>query len=282
MHISVVAALHAEAGPLIAHFGLKQNTHSRTIPVYGNDTMTLAVSGVGKLKAAIATTYLLAQTPSPDETAAINIGIAGSTQDADAGPINIGDLFVIHKIVDHATGRESYPDILVGAGTAEAAVTTVDAPLDRTDAQPVADGLVDMEAAGFYQAAATFLPPHRIGCVKIVSDFLEVRRFKKTWISGLIERRLDRLEPIIQRYGTFADLRFDALQDEDYAVLDDIRRSLQLTVSQYRFLTDWATAHKLRTQGPLPDLTTHTQTVVTGKSEGKQHLERLRIILMDE
>ena len=36
------------------------------------------------------------------------------------------------------------------------------------------------------------------------------------------------------------------------------------------------------TQDPLPDLTAYTQMAVTGKSEGKQHLERLRITLMAE
>ena len=276
----ITTALHAEARPLIEHFKLKQDTTSHVVRIYRSESISLTVGGVGKVKSAVAATCLLARPQAPGRVTALNIGIAGCTQEKNADAVQIGDLFLINKIIDHATGRESFPDILSVSGARENVVTTLDRPLNRSDGTTVADGLVDMESSGFYQATATFLAPHQIGCIKIVSDFLEVERFERDWIGNLIAQQIPSIEKLIEGYHSISELAFDILISDDLTVLDLIRQNLRLTVTQHKLLTDYARSYKLHTKQALPDLSDFTKTIVTDKYEGKQLLERIRILLL--
>lgn len=280
MSVLITVALHPEARPLITHFGLKQDTASHAVPIFHRDDLFLTVSGVGRLKSAIATTYLLSRISSFDDVILLNIGIAGHTQASDAGAIGLGDLFLVHKITEQATGHTFYPDMLIQTKIAESVLTTVDRPLARSNDMEIESGLVDMEAAGFYQAAATFLAPHQIHCIKLVSDFLEVQRFDKAWISHLIDQKLSDIDRIITAQTTVAETISDILNEADLMMMDYIGRCLRLTASQHKMLTDTARTYKLHTGAALPDLSVFTQTVVTTKQEGKERIERLRHLLM--
>jgi adenosylhomocysteine nucleosidase len=280
MRLLITVALHPEARPLITHFGLKQDTTSHAVPIFHRENHALAVSGVGRLKSAIATTYLLSRISSLDDVILLNIGIAGHTQVPKAGSVELGDLFLVHKITEQATGHTFYPDMLVKSPIAESVLTTVDRPLDRSDNMKIESGLVDMEAAGFYQAAATFLAPHQIHCIKIVSDFLEVQRFDKAWISTLIGQRLSDIDHIIAADQTVTLAPSDILDRADLQIIEQLNRKLRLTASQHKMLTDTARAYKLHTGKTLPDLSAFTQIAVTTKQEGKDRIERLRQRLM--
>ena len=105
MRLLITVALHPEARPLITHFGLKQDTTSHAVPIFHRENHALAVSGVGRLKSAIATTYLLSRISSLDDVILLNIGIAGHTQVPKAGSVELGDLFLVHKITEQATGH---------------------------------------------------------------------------------------------------------------------------------------------------------------------------------
>lgn len=282
MPLLLTVALHAEARPLISHYNLKQDTASHAVPIFFRDDMFLAVSGVGRIKAAIATTYLLSKQSAFDDVFLINIGIAGHTQKPDDGPTALGDLFLVNKITEHATGRTFYPDMLVQTGLAEAALTTLDKPLDRSDGVEVEDGLVDMEAAGCWQAAAAFLSPHQIHCMKVVSDFLEIKRIDKAWINEIIALRLADVDRIFDACRTVTAAATDVLTEADRTLLDQLCRCLRLTASQHKILTDAARACKLHTNRALPDLSAFTQTTVHTRQEGKEHLEQIRRRLMAE
>ena len=280
--ILLTVALHPEARPLIARFRLQQDTTSHAIPVFRRDDLALSVSGVGKLRSAIAATGLISRSNASQESVALNIGIAGCTQEADQGPIGIGNLFLAHRLVEASSGREFFPDILVKTDLPEAIVTTVDRPLLRASNTEVAEGLVDMEASGFFLAAATFLPPHQIGCLKIVSDFLETERFDKAWVSSLIEARMGEIERTINAYRALAALSVEVLDADEQALLSKIRVDLRLTASQSKGLTDAARGYKLRMASSLPDLTAFTQRHVTTRQESKLLFDRLRQVLSDE
>ncbi|MBM3265713.1 MAG: hypothetical protein FJY97_20145 [candidate division Zixibacteria bacterium] len=273
-----VAALHPEARPLIAHFRLEQDIASRALPVYRRDDIALTVSGVGRLKSAIATTHLITRIATQD-AAILNIGIAGSTQAENTGPVAIGDMFLIHRIVEAASEREFFPDMLMPTDLSETTCTTVDRPLDRVDGMNVADGLVDMEAAGFFQAAAVFLPPHRIGCIKIVSDFLEVRRFDKNWVGNLVQARMEDMDRVLNVYRHLTTLNADPLEAADHARLKTVRTTLRLTETQSLQLTEAARRYTLRHRTSLPDLSEFVQLRPTTRQEGKRHFDRLRQLL---
>lgn len=281
MSVLLAIALHAEARPVIERFRLKQDG-SCDLPVFRRDEVWLAVTGTGRMKSAIATTSLLSRVGRDEDAVIFNLGIAGHTQQAGEGPVKVGDRFLANRITEQSTGRSFYPDLLARTPLAESAVTTVDRPLERTDAGAVEPGLADMEAAGFYQAAATFLPPHRIGCVKVVSDHLETGRFDKDWIGGLIAGSLVEFEAAIAAYRSISDGGPDALSEADARVVSAIRNRLRLTASRHRMLSDLVRSYKLHTGSDLPDLTGFTHVSVKTKQEGEAQFERLRGVLSVE
>lgn len=285
MPVLLAIALHAEARPVIERFRLKQDTSSG-LPVFRRDEVWLIVTGAGSMKSAIATacllTRLLNRVERDEDTVLFNLGIAGHTQEEEEGPVSVGDGFLANKITERSTGRSFFPDLLARTPLAESVVTTVERPLDRADAGTVEPGLADMEAAGFYQAAATFLPPHRIGCVKVVSDHLETRRFDKNRVSELIAGALDEFEATVAAYRSIDDGGPDVLTDADLQLVQDIRDRLRLTASRHRMLSDLARYYKLHTGSDLPDLTRFTQISVNTRQEGDAQFERLRDILSVE
>lgn len=281
MPVLLAIALHAEARPVIERFRLKQDASSG-LPVFRRDEVWLTVTGTGSMKSAIATTCLLTRVERDEDTVLFNLGIAGHTQKAGKGPVLVGDRFLANKITERSTGRSFYPDLLARTPLAESAVTTVERPLDRADAGTVEPGLADMEAAGFYQAAATFLPPHRIGCVKVVSDHLDTRRLDKNTVGELVAGTLDEFEATVAVYRSIDDGGKDVLTEADLQLVQDIRDRLRLTASRHRMLTDLARSYKLHTGSDLPDLTRFTHVSVNTRQEGDAQFERLRGILSVE
>ena len=281
MPVLLAIALHAEARPVIERFRLKQDTTS-DLPVFRRDEVWLTVTGTGSMKSAIATTCLLARVERDEDTVLFNLGIAGHTQKAEEGPVSVGDRFLANKITERSSGRSFFPDLLARTPLAESAVTTVERPLDRADAGTVEPGLADMEAAGFYQAAATFLPPHRIGCVKVVSDHLETGRLDKLRVGEMIAGALDEFEATVAAYRSIGYGGPDVLTDADLRLVEDIRGRLRLTASRHRMLSDLARSYKLHTGSDLPDLTRFTHVSVNTRQEGDAQFERLRGILSVE
>ena len=281
MPVLLAIALHAEARPVIERFRLKQDASSG-LPVFLRDEIRLTVTGTGSMKSAIATTCLLARVERDEDTVLFNLGIAGHTQQAEKGPVSVGDRFLANKITERSTGRSFFPDLLARTPLAESVVTTVERPLDRAEAGTLEPGLADMEAAGFYQAAATFLPPHRIGCVKVVSDHLETRRLDKNRVGELIAGALDEFEATVAAYRSIDDGGRDVLTGADLRLVEDIRGRLRLTASRHRMLTDLARSYKLHTGSELPDLTRFTRATVNTRQEGDAQFERLRGILSVE
>ncbi len=281
MPVLLAIALHTEARPVIERFRLKQDASSG-LPVFRRDEVWLTVTGTGSMKSAIATACLLTRVEQDEDTVLFNFGIAGHTQQAGEGPVSVGDRFLANKITERSTGRSFFPDLLARTPLAESVVTTVEHPLDRADAGTVEPGLADMEAAGFYQAAATFLPPHRIGCVKVVSDHLETQRFDKNRVGELIAGALDEFEAVVAAYRSIDDGGPDVLTDADLQLVQDIRDRLRLTASRHRMLSDLARYYKLHTGSDLPDLTRFTQISVNTRQEGDAQFERLRGILTVE
>ena len=59
----LITALYAEAKPVITRLSLKKNHQYIHSTVYENEQVTLLITGIGKLSAAIALTELLTQKP---------------------------------------------------------------------------------------------------------------------------------------------------------------------------------------------------------------------------
>jgi len=194
----IVTALFAEAVPLIHHFKLKKTGRDVPFRIYTSSDMDLIVSGIGKLRAAVATTFLIHQAPSSDIAGIINIGICGGARQQP-----IGQLFLIQRITDAASGKIYRLHVDPSSEINLSTLVTVDRPLtdDSTLSQNIE--LVDMEASGFFTAASLFLPKTKIACLKIVSDHLNTRQLNKPFVQGLIQKNLTEIEKFIQKIYKF-------------------------------------------------------------------------------
>lgn len=281
MPILIAIALHAEARPVIDRFKLKQDA-SFVLPVFRRNEIWMTVTGMGRMKSAIATTSLIAQIDNGRELFIFNLGIAGHTQMAGEGPVTIGDRFLVNKITDQVSGRFFYPDLLPRTPLSESTVTTVEFPLDQANAKDVEPGLVDMEASGFYQAAATFLPPHRIGCIKIVADHLETQRLDKNYAGSLVAGSLEEFEETITAYQKHSADDTDVLTDTDVQIVNSISKRLRLTTSRHGMLLNLIRSYKLHTRAKVPELSEFTRVTVRTKQEGESYFEQVRRILSVE
>lgn len=163
MNLNIVTALHCEAKPVIEHLQLKKiTTPALPFPIFTNkeNSVHLIISGVGKIKAAIATTFLAQWTENKNHACFLNIGIAGSAQ------FNIGEMLLINKISEVSTQRNWYPYTSHLKFKNKSVLMTHDLP---QNSYPSA-GLVDMEGSGFYQAAACFATQEQVQIAKIISD----------------------------------------------------------------------------------------------------------------
>lgn len=179
----LITALYAEAKPVIAHFSLKKNNHYIHSTVYENEQVTLLITGVGKLSAAIALTELLTQKPPAKHDIICNVGIA-----ACADKENSNTLFLCHSIMDASTKRTFYPDLLFSAPCHMASLVTVDQILSEeqlvqqnnvpsatlsqngTSSTCQSPILYDMEAYGICQAALRHFTCEKMFFFKVVSD----------------------------------------------------------------------------------------------------------------
>lgn len=182
--VLVITALMCEATPLIQRWGLRPlraNEVEERFQLFHGDGIYLGVSGIGKLRSAVATsalvTRLLEQNLAP---IVANIGVAGSSTRV----ANRGELILVHKVRDVAANSRLYPDILLKHPLRELALDTYDHPVTTP---PSEETLVDMECSGFMQAATTFVAPSEIAVLKVVSDHCEGTRLSPEEASRLIE-----------------------------------------------------------------------------------------------
>lgn len=175
----------------------------------------MVVSGVGKLNAAIALSYLMTREVLPVNTYVCNIGLAGSVSSYD-----LGKMYLVHKVCDVAAAREYYPDMPKKHNLAETILYTYEEPV-YTKPQGIDVGLVDMEGAGFFAAAKYYVSSHQIFLLKCVSDFLQpIADFPKLAVE-LMQEQLGSIDEFLQCI-------IDMPKKQSYRVKDgDVKRISQ-------------------------------------------------------
>ena len=183
--IYIVTALAQEAIPLIQHFKLKKDLSHTKFDIYRNDMIKLIVTGTGKLKSAVATTYLLLKEPPKKSDKILNFGICGSGLEKHKS----GQIFLINKIEDVNSGKSYYPEIIFSHLLPEATIVTYEKPVIKSKTSNSVSELVDMEVSGFYEAANTFVQSHNIIILKVVSDHLGGEKFTGAFIQSIVEKK---------------------------------------------------------------------------------------------
>ncbi len=270
----IVTALRAEAVPLIRKFGLSQNTSSSPFQRFESKEITLVVSGVGKVLSAIATTWILNQAECRETSSALNFGLCGC---ADRN-IPLGSLAVINKITDHGSGRNFYPELLFRHTSVESSLTTHDAPVfcDAHDGTPA--GMADMEASGFFQAAAKTLPLERILCLKLVSDYLEPREFEAKAVEDLVEARVGEIEQILAN-GRLPIRNQNHFNSLDSQILNAIEKNLRLTFTQKHQMHLWALGFVIRNGTSLKSLESFSTRSSVNRRDRNKKLAEIKAIL---
>jgi adenosylhomocysteine nucleosidase len=276
--LCLVGALQAEVSPLIAHLGLKKSVFEAGPPVFEGTEVTLIQSGIGKIRSAVAATRLLGGFSSHRRVFAINIGCCGSKH------FQIGELVIVNKIRDHHSGLSYFPDLLIKHGLKEAALETYDYPVSGTSC-PTRDNdfpLVDMEGAGFFEAANAFLPPSRILLLKVVSDALCPEQVSAEAVTQVMRDRAGDIEKVLQScQGYLEDRRQFSYEPALEDSITELTAKLSLTVAQERLLRDALRAYLLRSNGIRPDLSSALGETPATKQEQRRRfagiLDRLGV-----
>lgn len=186
-----VVALHAEAKPLIDHYGLKP-ADGPAFHVFEGGGRRLVVSGVGKVAAAAATTYL----HDAPLDAWVNVGIAGHR---DRAP---GEIVLASRVSDGSTDERYFPTLVGLSQIDREGVTTVDTP----ETAFASNDVFDMEASGYYPTALRFSTSELVHCVKIVSDNRETGTDALTAkrIGALVEKNLERIAALVDQLESLA------------------------------------------------------------------------------
>ncbi len=170
----IVMATMLEAEPFVEGLGLPC-VEKKPFLVYGDDSLVLAISGIGKANAAMAALFIVIKY---NIGIVYNLGAAGALR---AG-MSVGDIFQIDRVFEpdrpRIAGREkrvSLPDALDGFKNATLATRDRPAVLADERAALAADAdLVDMEGASVLQACRR--AGARCRLFKIVSDTAEHSR----------------------------------------------------------------------------------------------------------
>lgn len=161
--IYLFTALYCEADLFIKKYRLEKIPENvRFQEFYQEDAgIRLTVTGVGEIAAATAVSSVCATYKPQEGDMLLNVG----TCSHNAGSHGV---FLCNKILEQATGKTFYPDLLYRHNLQEEAIVTGMLPCNREEA---CDGnLYDMEAAAIYQAGAYFFGPHQMMFLKVVSD----------------------------------------------------------------------------------------------------------------
>jgi nucleoside phosphorylase len=187
--INLIVALPPEAKPINRHLGLVRDNRFDQYPLYRKGHISLVISGYGAQNSAAATAWLHKLNNHRPDDIWINLGIAGHPSHT------VGDLFLASTIVDQESREEWSPAITEGLTCPAEKVYSVSEPnFDYS-----LDGLVEMEAAGFYRSAIKCTTPDKIYCLKVVSDNRDnpSEKINGKMVSQLIQQHLHLLDELI-------------------------------------------------------------------------------------
>lgn len=185
----IIVALKCEASPVIHDLNLKREQSTGPFPVFSNDSVSLVISGPGKVNAAAAAAYAHACCGAQDNVPWLNIGIAGHKE------LEPGHALLASKITDTATGRNWYPPLVFAPAVEQAPVVTV----DRPESEFTTNALYEMEASGFYEVATRFSTSELVQVLKIVSDnrLTTTKHITEKYVKSLITDRLGDIKHVI-------------------------------------------------------------------------------------
>lgn len=184
--IHFFCALRCEASTLIEHYKLFYLRGSQFFGIYVNkdNTISLTVTGIGKLSAAAAVMYNYTILESKPADVWLNVGIAGHADHS------IGDIYVSNKIEDSASGKTWFPQLVTDTDIPSENLLTLDRPSTN-----YVEVMFDMEASGFFSTVTRFATSELTHSIKIISDNREkpAGKMSEDGIRKLVESNITRI-----------------------------------------------------------------------------------------
>lgn len=185
----IFTALYCEAHIFIKQFQLRKNPENACFQEFYNEAagVRLTVTGVGEIAAAAAVGSTCSVYRPKQDDVLLNVGICAHAAQKEG-------IFLCNKIVEKATGKTFYPDMLYRHDFQENTIITGMQPWDAENGGSglmagIPDGnLYDMEAAAIYQAGIRFFAPHQMAFLKVVSDAGTIKDVSKERIASLMEK----------------------------------------------------------------------------------------------
>lgn len=187
--VCIAVALPIEARLLCDTFKCRQLQDNHfTLFARQDLSLVIIVSGVGRLAMASAIAYFCGAYHR--KPILLNFGIAGSQEFAR------GDLVTCHKLYDASSDKNYYPDFSWQQKLPSCIGETRE---QHSDVYPE-QGVVDLEATGFYASSQQFVVRENIRVLKLVSDnhVEQAARLDKTQVQCLIQAQLDPLRTAVE------------------------------------------------------------------------------------
>ena len=187
--IHFIIATVSEAKPLINFYSLKKKK-TAIFTFYSNDQISLTISGIGKINAAMSVTQTFYEFNHQKNNIWINFGIAGHKNE------KIGNIFLIDKIVDNETQKKKYPFILDNCRLKQKSCITHHKPN-----YSYTDDLSDMEASGFFFGCEKYSSKEFIHSIKIVSDNEKKRInfFDEEEVKNIVLKKIKNIDTFVKK-----------------------------------------------------------------------------------
>ncbi|TYQ12787.1 UNVERIFIED_CONTAM: nucleoside phosphorylase [Acetivibrio alkalicellulosi] len=276
--VFIVTALMIEAAPIIEYYSLKKDMSVKAFQVYKNSDMVLIISGVGKIKSAMAVVHLLSiynkgsKMDGSDvysNDILVNIGLCG------AGDSNydIGRLLIINKVTDMDTGRDYYPDVFCGKNLPSVSLCCYSRPIKSKDMKV----FCDMESAGIMEATKKFFYAHQVLILKVISDYLAPEKLDKKFLKSLIENNITLIDNTL-REVKYLNEKFKkfSLNEEESKFVEKIVKNLKFTDMMKQIIVKDIVNAKKKGTDVLNVLGFSLESKVNSKLEGKKIFEHIR------
>lgn len=267
--IYICTSMYFEASPFIKNLNLKKDSKINKFEIFKNDEIILIITGVGKIKAAIAVSYLLSKYEPCASDLFINVGICGAKKD-----MTIGNAYICNRIIENDTKKTFYPDMLFKHPFKEADVETC-SNIVNSD-KKLEGQLIDMEASGIYQAALVFFETHQIFFIKIASDYLEAKNLSQAVVIKLVEDKAQSIIAWINEIKLGFLYNKNILSKDEQEILNLAVENLKLSSTMENQLKQLLIYYKLQHGDIIGILNIYKAVECKSKNEGKRYFDKLK------
>ena len=185
--IYLFTALYCETDLFIKNYHLEKNLANIRFQEFYQEKsgIRLTITGVGEIAAAVAVSSICTAYQPKEEDFLLNIGVCNQQTGKEG-------IFVCNKIIEQASNKTFYPDLLYRHGLPEETIVT------GMQTESISDNLYDMEAAAIYQAGSYFFAPHQMMFLKLISNAETAQEVSGENVKHCMESNWDILFRIIE------------------------------------------------------------------------------------